>query len=135
MPPNRKPRAGQGAGHLENSSQYTVNKPGPLRWQDQAWPRPSPAKVRTVARFLAPRRQRLASRRSQSPRRISNGAWAALPSKPVLDREGRRAKPDGKPQYAAIMKWIDRELKDRLSQAVIKLLRAAHSDVFEDGVA
>ena len=65
----------------------------------------------------------------------NNGAWAALPSKPVLDREGRRARPDGKPQYAAIMKWRDRELQDRFSQAVIELVRAAHPDVLEDGVA
>jgi len=65
----------------------------------------------------------------------NNGAWAALPSKPVLDREGRRARSDGKPQYAAIMKLRDRELQDRFSQAVIKLVRAAHPDVLEDGVA
>jgi len=65
----------------------------------------------------------------------NNGAWAALPSKPVLDQEGRRAKPDGEPQYAAIMKWRDRELQDRFSQAVIELVRAAHPDVLEDGVA
>jgi DNA-binding cell septation regulator SpoVG len=65
----------------------------------------------------------------------NNGAWAALPSKPMLDRESRRAKPDGEPQYAAIMKWRDRELRDRFSQAVIELARAAHPDVLEDGVA
>ena len=34
-----------------------------------------------------------------------NGAWAALPSKPVLDREGKHAKPSGKAQYAAIVEW------------------------------
>ena len=65
----------------------------------------------------------------------NNGAWAELPSKPVLDREGRRAKPDGKPRYSAIMKWRDRELQDRVSQAVIELVRAARPDVLEDGVA
>jgi len=52
-----------------------------------------------------------------------------------LDGEGRRAKPDGKPQYAGIMKWRDRELQDCFSQAVIELVRAAHPDVLEDGVA
>jgi hypothetical protein len=35
-----------------------------------------------------------------------NGAWANLPSRPVLDREGRHVKPDGrKGQYAPALEW------------------------------
>src|SRR3954471_13692535 len=44
---------------------------------------------------------------------VSHGkAWAALPSKPVLDREGRQAEVDGKRQYAPILEWRDRSLAD-----------------------
>jgi hypothetical protein len=64
-----------------------------------------------------------------------HGAWAALPSKPVLDREGRQAKPDGKPQYAAIMKWRDRELQNRFSQAVVDLVRDYDSDALDPDAA
>jgi DNA-binding cell septation regulator SpoVG len=55
-----------------------------------------------------------------------NGAWAALPSRPVLDGEGRQAKPDGKAQFASILKWRDRDLQDRFSQAVVDLVRQHH---------
>ena len=38
-----------------------------------------------------------------------NGAWANLPSRPVLDREGRHVKPDGrKGQYAPALEWRDK---------------------------
>jgi hypothetical protein len=57
-----------------------------------------------------------------------NGPWANLPSKPVLDREGRHAKRDGKPQFATVLDWRSRELSDRFSAAVIALVRAAHPD-------
>jgi hypothetical protein len=55
-----------------------------------------------------------------------NGAWAALPAKPVLDREGRQVKPDGKPQYIPVLKWRDRDLTDRFSAAVVDLIRSQH---------
>ena len=64
-----------------------------------------------------------------------NGAWAALPSKPVLDREGRQARPDGKPQYAALLKWRDRELQDRWSAALIELLRQQHPEALTERAA
>ena len=37
-----------------------------------------------------------------------NGPWAALPSKPVLDCEGRQARPSGKPQFAPVDEWRNR---------------------------
>ena len=64
-----------------------------------------------------------------------NGAWAALPAKPVLDREGRQVKPDGKPQYVAILKWRDRDLSDRFSAAVVDLVRQHHPDALDERVA
>src|SRR4051794_30166160 len=33
--------------------------------------------------------------------------WASLPSKPILDREGRHAEEGGKKRYAPILQWGD----------------------------
>ena len=60
-----------------------------------------------------------------------NGPWARLPYKPVLDREGKHAKPDGKPQFAAVLEWRNRGLADRFSAAVVALVHAAHPDDLE----
>jgi hypothetical protein len=62
----------------------------------------------------------------------ASGAWASLPSKPVLDREGRHARPGGKAQFAAVLEWRSRELADRFSAAVVALVRAAHPDALGD---
>jgi hypothetical protein len=62
-----------------------------------------------------------------------NSAWAALPAKPVLDREGRQVRPDGKPQYSAVLKWRDRDLNDRFSAAVIELVQQHHPDALAEG--
>jgi hypothetical protein len=60
-------------------------------------------------------------------------AWAALPAKPILDGEGRHVRsPGGKPQYAAILSWRDRDLADRWSATVVELIRAAHPDALDD---
>jgi hypothetical protein len=60
---------------------------------------------------------------------VTNGkAWAGLPSKPVLDRDGKHAKPDGKPQYSAVVEWKSWDLSERFSQAVVELVRAEHPD-------
>jgi hypothetical protein len=55
-----------------------------------------------------------------------NGPWASLPSKPVLDRDGKHAKPDGKPQCSAVLEWKSRHLSERFSEAVVALIREAH---------
>jgi hypothetical protein len=60
-----------------------------------------------------------------------NGAWATLPSKPVLDSDGKQLKPGGKAQYTAIMQWRDRDLTDRFSQAVVALVRKAHPEALD----
>jgi hypothetical protein len=65
---------------------------------------------------------------------VSNGkAWASLPTKPVLDRDGKRVKPDGKPQYSAILEWKSRDLADRFSQSVVQLVLAEYPDALDDG--
>jgi hypothetical protein len=67
---------------------------------------------------------------------VSNGkAWASLPTKPVLDRDGKHVKPDGKPQYSAILEWKSRGLADRFSEAVVELVRQTHPGDLDDGGA
>jgi hypothetical protein len=60
----------------------------------------------------------------------SNGkTWATFPSRPVLDQNGQHTKLDnGKPQYAAILKWPNRDLTDRFSAAVVALVRRVQPD-------
>jgi hypothetical protein len=57
----------------------------------------------------------------------SNGAWAALPSKPELDRDGRRKTDiNGPAIYKPVAEWRTREISDRFSEAVIAAVRRAH---------
>jgi DNA-binding cell septation regulator SpoVG len=60
-----------------------------------------------------------------------NGAWARLPSRPMLDRDGRQLRVDGKPQFANIIKWQSRDLADRFSAAVIEAITAVHPDALD----
>jgi hypothetical protein len=56
-----------------------------------------------------------------------NGAWANLSSKPQIDKDGRqKIGADGKPAYAAILEWRDRDLANRFSDAVVAAVR--HQD-------
>jgi len=57
--------------------------------------------------------------------------WASLPSKPVLDRDGKHVETNGKKQYAAILEWRSRELADAFSARVVELVRQAHPDAFD----
>ena len=67
---------------------------------------------------------------------VSNGkTWASLPTKPVLDRDGKHVKPDGKPQYSAILEWKSRDLADRFSQAVVELVRTEYPAALDAGSA
>jgi hypothetical protein len=55
--------------------------------------------------------------------------WAALPSKPVLDQDGRhKVDINNKRQYVSVLEWRDRDLGNRFSDAVIDLVRAEHPD-------
>jgi hypothetical protein len=63
----------------------------------------------------------------------SNGkTWATLPSKPVLNHEGRHVEVSGKKQYVPIIEWRDRDLSDRFSVAVVELVKAKHPDALVD---
>jgi hypothetical protein len=65
---------------------------------------------------------------------VSNGkAWATLPSKPQIDRDGRqKTDVNGKPAYASILEWKSRDLSERFSEAVIALVHAAYPLILED---
>jgi hypothetical protein len=59
--------------------------------------------------------------------------WGSLPSKPILDREGRHVEEGGKKKYAPILQWADRATADRWSAAVVELVRQHHPDALGDG--
>jgi hypothetical protein len=60
---------------------------------------------------------------------LSKGkAWAALPSKPVITRDGDLSKIDGKIQYAKLLEWRSREPSDGFSARVVALVRQAHPE-------
>jgi hypothetical protein len=60
------------------------------------------------------------------------GPWASLACKFVLDREGRQARPSGKPQFAPVVEWRNQSLGYRFSAAVIALVEGAHPDVLSE---
>jgi hypothetical protein len=61
-----------------------------------------------------------------------NKAWASLPSKAQIDKEGRQKRdPNGKPAYALVLQWRDRSLSERFSNAVIELVRDADPDALD----
>jgi hypothetical protein len=63
-----------------------------------------------------------------APVLVSNGkAWAALPSKPQIDKEGRhKTDVNGKTAYVPVLEWKNRELTDRFSAAVVELVQREH---------
>jgi DNA-binding cell septation regulator SpoVG len=56
----------------------------------------------------------------------SSGPWAALPSRPSLDRAGHRIDR----QYETVARWKSRELNQAWSDAVVALVRRHHPEVF-----
>lgn len=55
--------------------------------------------------------------------------WASLPSRPMLDSDGRQiTNHAGHKQYAQLLGWRDRDLADRFSEAVLDLVRAEYPD-------
>jgi hypothetical protein len=53
----------------------------------------------------------------------------------VLDRDGKHVKPDGKPQYSAILEWKSRDLADRFSETVVELVLAEYPAALDGGGA
>jgi hypothetical protein len=66
---------------------------------------------------------------------VSHGrAWAGLPSKPMVGSDGAALRDDaGKVRYSPILSWRDRDMRDRWSDVVIELVRAAHPNALELG--
>jgi hypothetical protein len=64
---------------------------------------------------------------------VSRGkAWATLPSKPLLDKDGRvKTDADGRPAYSPVIEWRDRALADRFSATLVALVRAEHAEDLE----
>jgi hypothetical protein len=58
--------------------------------------------------------------------------WAALPSKPVVTRDGTVSKINDKIQYAQMLEWRSRELSDTFSARIVALVRQTHPDAFEE---
>ncbi len=53
--------------------------------------------------------------------------WAALPTKPQVDRDGRqRRDAAGRAAYARVAAWRSRRLETAFSQRVVALVRAAY---------
>ncbi len=58
--------------------------------------------------------------------------WAALPAKPMIDRDGHVKRGDnGKIQYVPILEWTRRELADEFSNAVIEAVEREHPGATE----
>lgn len=51
--------------------------------------------------------------------------WAILPSTAQLENGQQRVK-DGKAQWKTILRWRDRELADRFSDALIEAIQSQH---------
>jgi hypothetical protein len=53
-----------------------------------------------------------------------NKAWANVPSNPVLDRDGQqKIEANGKPGYVPVLELRSRDLAQRFSAAVVKVVR------------
>jgi hypothetical protein len=62
--------------------------------------------------------------------------WASLPSRPVLNSNGKHVSNQaGHKQYAALLGWRDRDLTDRFSAAVVELVRATHPGDLDGGTS
>jgi hypothetical protein len=120
--------------------------PAKLRRAEQLWgakPEAPPQRMRLISfkplvknslRGFATIELPIGLKISDIPVLIShNKAWASLPSKPQLDRDGQHKKDiNGKPAYTAMLEWRDRDLADRFSQAVVELVKAVHPNAFDD---
>ena len=59
--------------------------------------------------------------------------WAALPSKSLLDAEGKHKRDvNGKPEHAPILSWKSRELADEFARRVVALVRASDVDLLDE---
>lgn len=60
--------------------------------------------------------------------------WVALPSRPLLDSDGRaRAGGDGKRRYEPVAEWLSRDVGAQFSAAVCTLIEEAHPGALNGG--
>jgi hypothetical protein len=59
---------------------------------------------------------------------VSNGrAWAGLPGKPQIDREGKQKRDaQGRAEYVPLLAWRNKKLADAFSERVIALVLTEH---------
>ena len=60
-----------------------------------------------------------------------NRTWAALPSEPMIDRDGRvMTDANGKRRYNPLLAWPDKATSDRFSAAMVELVRQRDPSAF-----
>jgi hypothetical protein len=155
MPTERLPGALAGAAGVgcadDRRSETTSHHAGPITYNAAAqatWGAPLAARrPRTIAlvawrplvkgalRGFATVELPIGLKLIDCPVLLSSGkAWASLPSKPVLDRDGRqKIDANGKPTYAGILEWRSRELSERFSEAVVRAIRQAYPGAIDEG--
>lgn len=68
---------------------------------------------------------------------VSHGkAWAAMPSKPLVDADGLALRDtNGKQRYAPVLEWADRDTSNRFSAAVVEAIKRDHGPAALDETA
>ena len=67
--------------------------------------------------------------------RHASAHWAALPAKPMVDRDGTlRRTSDGRIEYAQILGFDGRKVREAFSKAVVAALLRFQSDAFNEVV-
>ena len=65
----------------------------------------------------------------------SGRAWIGLPAKPLLNSDGTpKRDPNGKPAYAPIVAWRDRDLANRFNETIVALLLAEFPSALDGDV-
>jgi hypothetical protein len=61
-----------------------------------------------------------------------NGPWASPPGKAQIDRGGNLIrKPNGRPEYTAVMKWTGHQTGNRFGRAVMRMLLDKHPNALD----
>jgi hypothetical protein len=98
--------------------------PGRLRMRLVAW-KPM---VKNALRGFATIELPIGLKISDVPVLVSGGkAWARLPGKPQIDREGKQKRDArGRAEYVPILTWRNKKLGDAFSERVVALVLTEH---------
>lgn len=55
-------------------------------------------------------------------------AWASPSAKPQIGRDGSHIRRDGKPQYAPVVSFVSKQVRDKFSDAILDALRSSHPE-------